>query len=330
MLRTLFVDDFAPWEKEYLLPFAHKMTQELEGRLEVVDWGSTNRRLESPVVWILARNWRKALTRLRVTPKSGRVFVSVINQSVGNDSAFLAFWRRYFAALPKRVTLISHNPLTHRFLREMEGVDAQQLVDLPLPYPDFVQFGTRSEVPSQIVGTLTPLDGNANLNFLILVAHRLLHKNPLLRFRVLGDGPLRGHLTKMATLLQLGGRFDVSPVARLADIVQWDAFIFAPLRCDHLIAPLSGIAARVPTVCAETPGMGEWLSGLAVPFTPLFDTEAMAKGVEELLTSAPARSHNRLMLGEGLASRLATSRVATLYEKEMGIQALVLRDRAVA
>ncbi len=329
------MDDFPPWEKEYLLPFARAMTDRIGGAFEVASSvrsapRSVSRPKDGSATWIISRDWRQSAVRFGKGLGQSRLYLSVIHNSVGSESPFQAFWHRVTHAIQSRITLVTHHPMTLRYLHEMERVPEKQLVDLPLPFPEFVELAPRGVSACGIIGTLSDLDGNSNLNFIALLAHRLLQSNPNLRFRVLGEGPLRTHLSAIARELDLGERFDISPVARLSDITQWDAFVFAPLRCDHLIAPLIAIAAQVPTVCMETPGLEEWFGGLAVPLVPLYETGVMAKSVEELIESAPARTHNRLALTHGLRERLSLQKVARLYGRTFGIPDYPMVSKAVA
>lgn len=331
MLTTIFVDDFSSWEKEYLLPFAKAMSERLGAKFYIANsYAALKESSVSESVWVIAHDFRRAGHAISRVSGKGSLYLSVFQCVIQSGSALNAFWRQVFRSIPRQARLITHHPMTLRYLKEFDQVSPERLFDLPLPFPDFLELPDHAKQTSGVVGTLSHLDADSNLHFLALLAHRMLKKNSAIRFRVLGDGPLRNHLMEMASHLNLGDRFDVSPISRLSEITQWDAFLFAPLRCDHLIAPLIGFASQVPTVCMETPGLEEWLDGLAVPLVPIYETEKMARSIEDVLGNAAIRAHYRLTLTQGLNDRLSIAKVAVLYGRTFGINDFSVSHREVA
>jgi glycosyltransferase involved in cell wall biosynthesis len=173
--------------------------------------------------------------------------------------------------------------MTRRTLVEMEDIDPAKIIFLPFPIPSSILPHQNSGAePVKRVGVITYLDGAADLHALVIVAHRLLNQDPTLEFRIVGRGPLRKHLERMAQELDLGARFVIHSSNNEFDIKSVGAALFAPLQADHFIPLLSFVSCGIPVVSALS---AEWngLSSSDVPLASVHDTMGIAELLERLL-----------------------------------------------
>lgn len=315
-MQTILIDDFQRWEMFYLDPFVRRMTEALGGRVEVCEKAGSIP-VHAPLTWIVTRDWRAALDRIKRS-RGSRVYLSVFDSRGASRSVYRFLWRSIRPTLPYGVRLLTHHPLSHRYLIEMEGCAENCVVTAPLPYPNFLAPTVRGE-PSKSFGILSSLDEEANLNFVVTVAHRLLKQDAGMAFKVFGDGPLRGHLTRMVADLGLADRCQIVPAFSLDDLTGMGLCLYLPIRTDSFIPLLTTVALLIPTLCMQSAGLDEILGPLAVPNIKLHDTEELSKTATSILFNAPARRHQQQAMQAGLSQRFGWEKAVTFYADLFGV-----------
>jgi glycosyltransferase involved in cell wall biosynthesis len=302
-IECLMGGDLLPWERHYFMAFLRALESQMG--VHVRDLSSSEPLARDARLWVIARDWRSALARL---PKhhTGNVFVSVL----GMRSA-----RRWFGLLDRHwnpsprlnVCLLTHSPYAYRFLREMERIPTANLVELPLPgfMADVV---ARSNGPLR-VGCLAALTSDANLAFLVAVAHYVSQHRMPVRFHVPQSGALFDHLRAMIEDLKLDDYF-----APLAEDQAMDVLLHAPLKSETFIPVLWQAAQGVPVLTSDVPGIEDLINdghdGFVVPVNEV-------RPVGELIARLAENESLRRALGDrlrqGLAKRFPLDRVLEQY-----------------
>lgn len=134
-----------------------------------------------------------------------------------------------------------------------------------------------------IVGRLVPIKGHA---LFLQAAKRILKKVPSCRFPIIGDGPLREELERLASTLGLDGVVHFLGWQRDLERIyaDLDLCVLSSLNEGTPLSILEAMAAGVPVVAADVGGVGDLVlhneTGLLVrPGDP----EALAEAVLELL-----------------------------------------------
>jgi glycosyltransferase involved in cell wall biosynthesis len=169
--------------------------------------------------------------------------------------------------------------------------------------------GARGDHPTVVaVGRLAPEKAHWRYLEAVAIAAREL---PDARFMLVGDGPLRAQLERQAGELGLGERLEMTgsrPDARDL-IAASDLLVLTSDREGLPIVALEGLAAGVPLLSTELPGVDELVRGGAAVVAP-HDPAALAGRMVELLRD-PAR------LAELSAGATA------LYEREFSVDRMV-------
>lgn len=131
------------------------------------------------------------------------------------------------------------------------------------------KFGIASQ--HQVIGTVTRLREEKGNRFFIEAAAQVLREFPDARFVIVGDGPLREDLEKLAQSLNLGGKLHfagfVSEVA--VALAAMDIKVMASLTEGFPFALAEAMAAGKPVVVSNVGGMKDMVqqeeNGLLVP-----------------------------------------------------------------
>jgi glycosyltransferase involved in cell wall biosynthesis len=146
--------------------------------------------------------------------------------------------------------------------------------------------------PGPLVGTVARLSPEKRVDLLLEAAAHVRQRLPSVQFALVGDGPARGSLERLAHDLGLGhsvhflgARDDVALLNRL-----WDVFVLPSGEEACPLALLEAMAAGRAVVAAAAGGSAEIvqhnLDGwLAAPDDP----GALARAIVDLLANAPAR-----------------------------------------
>ena len=133
-LTCVFFPDLLPWEREGLMPLVQSLGQ--WGKIETIDFDPDENQVPRGQAargpfWIFAHRWERALAALRLPPGT-QVFVSIL--SPPRPAAFFTalFWQR-FRPMSEGVRLVTHSPLSFRFLCEINKIPSEQVFHLPLP-----------------------------------------------------------------------------------------------------------------------------------------------------------------------------------------------------
>lgn len=282
--------DLLPWERQYfaaLLPA-------LQTRFPIAIHSPTLAPGVDPQspVWILARDARAALMEM---PRGhrGPVWTSVLA---------VQSRRRFFGIFPRawnprgdlKVGLLTHSPFATRFHRELERVPEAHVA--PVALPGLLE-PVRPSASGLRVGFATALNSDANLNFLVSVAHYVAQVDSHIRFHVPFEGPLAGHLQRMISDLKLESSFE--PFGEGEDV---NALLFSPLKADQFLPVLWAAARGIPVLSTDVPGIEQVLSdghdGFVIPVNE-------AKPVGELLVRLGQDTRLRESLGERLRQGVA-------------------------
>lgn len=230
-------------------------------------------------VWIVAHDWRSAIEYLSIKKVSCRVFISVVSHEHRRLTPWETWFRSLSSSLPAHVTLIAHSPMSFRFLKDLVGVPENQLELLPFPIP----FNEpRKEQSEFFVGTFGPFSSQANLHFVLTVAHYVTRKDPQVKFRIVGTGPLSRHLHQLCQDLDLGPGVTIIEAMDLHYSSSFSVNLDFSHQKDHFICQLlSGVAGAVP-ISLETEGIDDYIKD---SFNGFIAPEDDTKSVGELILS---------------------------------------------
>ncbi len=293
--------DFLSWERHYLDAFLRG----LETRASLRMGGTFS---DDGPLWILTRDPRGALLDV---PKGFRspVFVSVLCFAPAPRWLGL-FPRNWNPRADLDVRWIAHSDFTFRFLREMEGVSSDRLVHLPFPGLMLEPKTSEQDAPLR-VGFLSALASDANLSFLMSVAHYVARIQPKTRFLVPESGRLSDHLTAMAQDLGLEGMFAPLEEGPSYGI---DLLLFAPLKCEHFMPVLWTAGAGIPSIATDVPGIETLISDGHDGFIlPVNDVKPVGELIARLAQDVTLRRSLGARLRQGLAKRLPMDRIFESY-----------------
>lgn len=185
-------------------------------------------------------------------------------------------------ALGERLALTDHVSVVHN------GID---LAPFAMPRSGGRRSGQRNGV--FVVGTVSRLHEQKG-HFLLLQAAALIRQaHPQVRFRVIGDGPLRESLEAQARELGvdeavefLGARDDIPSQMR-----NFDLFVLPSLWEGLPYVLLEAMAAGLPVVAADVSGAREIIAdGTEGVVVPLRDPQALAAAVIDLMEDGARRA----------------------------------------
>lgn len=262
--------------------------------------------------WFVCRDWRTALGVIRARSFPGKIFLSVLDPGAGRTvpGLFLSALER---RVPDNVSLVVHSPMSLRFQKEMASIPESQLHYLPLAVPRFsdAPASSRGEV---VVGTMCSFARDSNLHYFLTVAHYVARRSESIRFRLIGNGPLRRHVGTMIEDLGLSGRVDVANEESIEAIRSLDVFLYVALQNAHFLPLLSAAAAGLPLICNDIPGIWEFVEDSQNSFVvPTHETKPMGELVLRFASSQTLRQSIGGKLQETLSTRFSPERVAEQY-----------------
>lgn len=267
----------------------------------------------SETVWIVTRHWRQALAEARRFT-GHRVFISVFNLGTLHPSLPTLFLRKLRPPVPAHVKIFAHCLLNYRFFREIEGLTEKEVLLLPLPCVGTAPAPSSLEKPFT-VGILDVLNREANLNYVMSVAHYLCQKEKGLRFRIIGAGRYSGHVRAMTRELRLGDQVQLVESAGGEAVADLDLLLYAPLRNDHFAPLLAAAAARVPVLATEVPGIEEYITdGKDGYVLPLHDVRSMGELVLQFRRETSLRAGFAAGLSAALLDRFSLDRVGARWQ----------------
>ncbi len=315
MACALLCADLLPWEKRYFRDFLP--TLESRGVLthieDVLQEGGPPLLDRDAVVWVIARDWRRAVKGLPSNHR-GKVYVSLL-QCVPAERV-LGFFPGSWNPTHLDIHLLAHSPFTYRFYSEMERAPLRSLSMAPLPGLNLAKSRPVSPGSTLRVGVQAALSGDANLSFLTSVAHALSTQAAPVRLVVSSEGPLVAHLKAMIGELGLQAYFEFGSLGETDDM---DALCFAPLRSDQFLPVLWAGARALPVVASQVPGIEDFLvhdrGGFLVPVN---GTAAMAEQLIRLGSDSSLRKRWGDGLQEGLMGKFPLERVVDHYQRFLG------------
>jgi glycosyltransferase involved in cell wall biosynthesis len=179
------------------------------------------------------------------------------------------------------------------------GVDVERFQSIESP-----------RMPIRHVGAIANLRPVKGVDLLIRAATKLVSRHPNLQFHVAGEGPQRPDLERMIAESGLTDRFHLR--GAIADIPAFlgslDMVVVPSLAEGMSNAVLESMAAGRPIVATDVGANRRLLDeGQCGQLVPAGDVDALARGMEQLLTNA--------VLSEQLADR-ARRRARTVYSRE--------------
>lgn len=195
------------------------------------------------------------------------------------------------------------------------GVDEKRYRGHVDPASTRAQLGLPSD--AVVIGSAVRLAQQKGISFLIQAFAQMAPEHPRLRLLVVGDGPLRPTLQKLAEDLRVqdrvlftGFRSDIGELLKAMDI-----YALPSLWEGHPLVLLEAMAAGKPVVATDIPGSREVVvpakTGLLVP---PHDPNQLARALLLLVGDAPLRKR---MGEEGrriLLERFTVDRMAREYE----------------
>ncbi len=314
VLTAYFYGDLPLWEKRSASALMDWFA--VRSGIERVD-APLGRRLPKPAssgpVWIVTRHWRDAVSEARRL--TGRqVFISVFNLGNLHPSLPMLVLRKLRPAIPANVRIFAHCTLNYRFFREIEGLNEHQVTLLPLPCVGSPRSEASVERPFTI-GTLDVLNREANLNYILSVAHYLCQHEKGLRFRIIGAGRFSGHVRAMIRELRLGDQVQLVESAGGEAVSDLDLLLYCPLRNDHFAPLLAAAAAKVPVLATEVPGIEDYITdGKDGYVLPLHDVRSMGELVLRFRREASLRGAFASGLSTALSDRFSLERVGARWE----------------
>ncbi len=304
-VECLLGSDLLPWERDYfaaLLPA-------FESRMGMVvrSWDKAGV-LQGRRLWLIARDWRRALQAVPSRYK-GKVFVSVLG--VKPRPRWLGFINKpWNPRSDLSVQLLAHSPYAYRFLKEMDRIPEAGLNLVPLPGLLLETLKRQSSVLQ--IGNLSALASEANLAYLVSVAHYVSRLQVPVQFQVLEQGALVPHFHAMLKDLGLEKFFvPLSPTAGGMDVL-----IHAPSTAEHFLPVLWKGAQGIPVLSSDLPGIETLLSDGQDGFViPVNEVKPMGELIARLVQNEDLRSALGVRLRQGLASRYPLDRILSLYEE---------------
>lgn len=196
--------------------------------------------------WIVARDWRGATRFLGGAESQERLIVSVLSCLSRKVSVWETWFQSLRGSLPPHIKLLTHSTLSHKFLRELEGIPEIQLEFLPLPIPNISLVAEDSNFK---LGSFCNFVPESNLHFVLTLAHYLKKEGHFIPMKLIGQGPLKNHLMKIIEDLELQ---EYVTLACPKDFGTWeklDVVLFFPTQVENFSPLLLAAATEAIPIC---------------------------------------------------------------------------------
>lgn len=173
---------------------------------------------------------------------------------------------------------------------------------------------SRGDVVVVHVGALVPHKDQATL---LKAVQRVSWEEPRLKLVMVGDGPLRSELEKLARDLGIAGlaTFQGHDPDPLGWTALADLFVFSSREEGLGTALLDALAVGVPTAATAAGGIPDIYGGPGVPeLSPPEDPAALARNILAALKD-PAEAGRRVERGRERAKRFTVDAMTEAYEK---------------
>jgi glycosyltransferase involved in cell wall biosynthesis len=167
------------------------------------------------------------------------------------------------------------------------------------------------------VGALVPHKDQATL---LRAVQRVAREEANLRLFIVGDGPLRGPLERLARELGVAGR--TTFLGREPDPLSWtalaDLFVFSSKEEGLGTALIDALALGVPTAATSAGGIPDIYGGPGAPeLSPPGNPENLARNILSVLRD-PAEASRRAARGRARAALFTVDAMTGSYEKLYG------------
>lgn len=314
-LTCVFFSDILPWERESVQAVASQIS--VNNKVQFVDLpDKVKLTCNSPVVWVISKNWKEAIGAIQLTGKRQRLMASVLGLESDHGSLFTLLWRKLRPKTYSRVSLITHSPINFRFLSEIEGIESSRISYLPLPVMPPKETQSAEPKSGKVIGFFGAFRPEGNMNYFLNVAHYVLQRNPTAKFRLMGLGPLYDHALQMSKQLDMTDSVTVSETISSEDLKELDIQIYAPVRNDHFIPLFIGATLGIPVLSSELPGVNAYIqdgrNGFVVPAN---ETKPMGELVLRLMENEALRKFIGLELKRFVAQNYSVEKVSAEYAK---------------
>ena len=313
-LKVFIFSDLYPSERASIQSCLNELQNLIA--LEIISVESHHRnyfkkaQLEAPG-WIISRDWRSALHFLSGAESKERLIVSVLACLNRKISVWETWFQSIKGPLPPQIRLLTHTALSHKFLRELEGVPEVQLDFLPLPIPQISAFSSGSHFT---VGSFCSFVPESNLHFTLTLAHYFKKEGHPIQMKLIGQGPLRNHLMKLIEELEL--KEQVSLIAP-KDFRSWeklDVALFFPTRVENFSSLLLAVATESAPICAaQTVKEFSLTDGVNTFLFESEETKPIAEMILRLKENPVLLSEIRKRFTQKMQKELSPSSLAVQY-----------------
>lgn len=234
---------------------------------------------------------------------------------------FFRCWGRWVMAIsaPTMERLVEQYRLAppHQVVLIWNGVDVDRFREPP-PEEEVVRFkqanGLRGEPVIGAIARLSPVKG---LDLLLRVTPALVRDHPGLRVLLVGDGPARAQLVRLAYDLGIADRVVIShPVQDTrVPLAAMRAFVAPAWREGFGLAIVEAMAAGVPVVATNAGGPSQMIEdGRSGFLMSPGDAAALERGLRALLREGAAREQMIERARERACSRFDMKRVVEEVE----------------
>lgn len=174
----------------------------------------------------------------------------------------------------------------------------------------------------EIVSYAGRLAKEKNLDFLMHVFRKVADKRKLIQFMMIGDGPERSHLERLAKQLHLERQVIFTGYLGQSDLASWykatDVFAFSSLTETQGLVILEAMSMGVPVVAVDAMGVSDFIRSQIGGFSSAANVDEFSARVVELLSDDALRSRKSQQarkLASDYSSRKMAEKIANHYQE---------------